>query len=114
MKKFILFGLLACLASPVVFAQEATPIFDVSKPHTVDTWELLIRGKLNRSEVVKLLGKPDVAMTGSLTFNNRVQDADTDEIQALHVMFAHGEKFPASYVGYLPNHEAGNPPPFAR
>lgn len=112
MKQFILFFLLACLAAPIAGARE--PIINVNEPQTVDTWAVVIRGKLNRSAVVELLGKPDVSMTGSLTFNNRVKDPDTDEIRALHVMFTQGEKWSATYVGHLPNQDTGNPPPFAR
>lgn len=112
MKQFILFGLLACLVAPTAVARE--PVIDVSKPQTIDVWDILIRGKLNRSAVVELLGKPDVSMTGSLTFNNRVKDADTDDLNALHVMFIHGERMPAAYVGHLPNQNSANSPPFAR
>lgn len=112
MKQLILFALLACLVATSVAARE--PAIDVTEPQTIDVWEVLIRGKLNRSEVVQLVGKPDVSMTGALTFNNRVKNADTDDVHALNVMFTNGERMPATYVGHLPNHNAGNPPPFTK
>ncbi len=116
MKTLILATCLVFLASPLAFAQAGPGAIDVEefKQLTEHEWAVLIQGKLNRSAVVALLGKPDVSMTGSLTFNNRVKDADTDQIHALNVMFLRGEHLPASYVGHLPNHDAGNAPPFVK
>ncbi|MCD9046859.1 hypothetical protein [Luteimonas sp. MHLX1A] len=48
MKQFILFGLLACLVAPTAVARE--PVIDVSKPQTIDVWDMAWMTSLPRSE----------------------------------------------------------------
>lgn len=103
MRKLILVGLLALLVTPMAMAQEPATITDEAKARTTAEWSLLIKGKLNRSAVIALLGKPSHVGPGTLYFNDRVRDADTGHLMALHVFFARGEMLPATNVSYIEN-----------
>ena len=72
-----------------------------SKAKTADEWRCILIGNLNRSAVIKLLGRPTSASSGMLFYKERVLDPDTGDLHRLQVGFAQGEAMPATYVAYF-------------
>ena len=78
--------------------------FKVSgEARTPSEWGCVIVGTLNRSQTIKVLGRPTQAMSGMLFFKDKARDPDTDEPLTLHVTFLNGEDKPATHVNYVSN-----------
>lgn len=58
-----------------------------AKAKTLKQWHELLVGKLDRSQVIALLGAPAGAMAGLLTYEGLVLDPDTGRSHNLTIMF---------------------------
>lgn len=76
---------------------------------TIDEWQCVLVGNLNRSQTVRLLGKPSNASTGFLRYYDRVRDPDTDARYVLQVFYGNGEARPATSVQYFTFDPSHNP-----
>lgn len=70
---------------------------------TPGEWTCVIVGTFNRSQTIKVLGKPSQAMAGMLFFKDKARDPDTGEPLTLQVAFLNGEDRPATHVSYFTN-----------
>lgn len=74
---------------------------DSGTRRTSTEWQCLLVGTMNRSQVIKFIGKPSRAMTGWLYYDQHVRDPDTGELYTLGVAFMNGEQHPATHVQYF-------------
>lgn len=83
---------------------------DKMSVRTPDEWGCLIIGSLDRSNAIKMLGKPSQAMAGMLFFKDKARDPDTGDLLTLQVVFSNGEDQVATHVMYFQD-PGGQPSP---
>ena len=94
------FGVTKALTCLVAGKQLAlSPVSNKAK--TAEEWKCILVGNLNRSAVIKLLGKPTHTSSGMLFYKERVLDPDTGDLHRLQVAFTQGESMPATHVAYF-------------
>lgn len=123
MKRNVLCLLMLCVLSSSANAQslvDQIKIFDITKAmncvvagkavrltaitsqaKTIDEWSCILVGNVNRAAVVKFLGKPSQAFSGTLHYGGRVSDPDTGDLHMLQVTFRQGEAMPATGASFF-------------